>query len=47
MMATYWQRRQQELNKAMERDEEKLKKRLSSYFDTEYRKLEKQIAQYY
>lgn len=46
-MATYWQRRQQELNKAMERDEEKLKKRLSSYFDTEYRKLEKQIAQYY
>lgn len=46
-MATYWQRRQQELNKAMEKDEEKLKKRLSSYFDTEYRKLEKQIAQYY
>lgn len=44
---TYWQRRQQELNKAMEKDEEKLKKRLSSYFDTEYRKLEKQISQYY
>ena len=31
----------------MEKDEEKLKKRLSSYFDTEYRKLEKQIAAYY
>ena len=44
---TYWERRQQELNKAMEKDEEKLKKRLSSYFDTEYRKLEKQIAAYY
>ena len=43
----YWQKRQQELNKAMEKDEEKLKKRLSSYFDTEYRKLEKQIAAYY
>ena len=43
----YWERRQQELNKAMEKDEEKLKKRLSSYFDTEYRKLEKQIAAYY
>ena len=47
MAATYWQRRQQELNKSMEKDEEKLKKRLSSYFDTEYRKLEKQISQYY
>lgn len=47
MAATYWQRRQQELNKNMEKDEEKLKKRLSSYFDTEYRKLEKQISQYY
>lgn len=43
----YWQRRQQQLNSALEKDEEKLKKRLSSYFDTEYRKLEKQIASYY
>ena len=43
----YWERRQQELNKAMEKDEEKLKKRLLSYFDIEYRKLEKQIAAYY
>lgn len=43
----YWERRQQELNKAMEKDEKKLKKQLSSYFDTEYRKLEKQIASYY
>lgn len=43
----YWQRRQQQLNKQLEKDEEKLKKRLSSYFDAEYRKLEKDIAAYY
>lgn len=43
----YWQRRQQQLNKQLEKDEEKLKKRLSSYFDAEYRKLEKDIATYY
>ena len=43
----YWERRQQELNSALEKDEESLKKRLSYYFDTEYRKLEKQIASYY
>ena len=44
---SYWQKRQQQLNKSLEKDEAKLKKRLSSYFDTEYRKLEKQIAAYY
>ncbi len=43
----YWQKRQQQLNKQLEKDEEKLKKRLSSYFDAEYRKLDKQIAAYY
>lgn len=43
----YWQRRQQQLNKQLEKDEENLKKRLSSYFDAEYRKLEKDIAAYY
>ncbi|MGN0417024.1 minor capsid protein [Anaerostipes faecalis] len=43
----YWKRRQQQLNKQLEKDEEKLKKRLSSYFDAEYRKLEKDIAAYY
>lgn len=42
-----WKKRQQQLNKQLEKDEEKLKKRLSSYFDAEYRKLEKQIASYY
>lgn len=43
----YWQKRQQQLNKQLEKDEEKLKKRLSSYFDAEYRKLERDIAAYY
>lgn len=43
----YWQKRQQQLNKQLEKDEARLKKRLSSYFDTEYRKLDKQIAAYY
>ncbi len=47
MEMTYWERRQQELNSALEKDEEKLKKRLSSFYDTEYRKLEKEIAAYY
>ena len=47
MKVNYWERRQQELNSALEKDEEKLKKRLSSYFDIECRKLEKQIAAYY
>ena len=46
-MMNYWERRQQELNKAMERDEEKLKKRLTSCYDAEYRRLEKEIAAYY
>lgn len=43
----YWQKRQQRLNSQMERDEAQLKKRLSSFYDSEYRKLEKQIAVYY
>ena len=43
----YWQKRQQQLNKQLEKDEEKLKKRFASYFDAEYRKLDKQIAAYY
>lgn len=44
---TYWSKRQEQLYKAMEKDEEKLKKRLSSFYDSEQRKLEKQIAAYY
>ncbi|MFR9064198.1 MAG: hypothetical protein ACLVJO_10825, partial [[Clostridium] scindens] len=44
---TYWEKRQQQLNSQMEKDEEKLKKRLSFYLDMEYRRLEKEIAAYY
>lgn len=43
----YWERRQQQLNSQLEKDEAKLKKRLSSFYDSEYRKLEKEIASYY
>lgn len=40
----YWQRRQQQLNQQLEKDETRLKKRLSSFYDTEFRKLDRQIA---
>lgn len=43
----YWEQRQKQLNEQLEKDEAKLKKRLSSFYDTEYRKLEKEIAAYY
>lgn len=44
---SYWQKRQQQLNKQLEKDEVRLKKRLSSFYDSEFRKLDKQIAAYY
>lgn len=43
----YWQKRQKQLNEQLEKDEEKLKKRLSSFYDSEYARLEKEIAAYY
>lgn len=43
----YWQKRQQQLSEQLEKDEAALKKRLASFYDTESRKLEKQIAAYY
>lgn len=43
----YWQRRQHQLNLQLEKDEVRLKKRLSSFYDTEFRKLDRQIAAYY
>lgn len=45
--SSYWQKRQQELNNALEKDEKVLKKRLEKYYRTEERRLEKQIASYY
>lgn len=46
-MMNYWERRQQELNRAMEKDEEKLKKRLSDFYDAEFKRLTREIAAYY
>lgn len=43
----YWAKRQKQLYEAMEKDEEKLKKRLSSFYDGEFKKLDKEIAAYY
>lgn len=43
----YWQKRQRQLNGQLEKDEARLKKRLSSFYDAEFRKLDKQIAAYY
>jgi SPP1 gp7 family putative phage head morphogenesis protein len=46
-MMNYWTKRQHQLKAAVERDETRLKKRLSDYYDLEFRKLEKAIAHYY
>lgn len=44
---SYWEDRQEQLNKQMEKDEETLKKRLSSFYDAEYQRLDREIASYY
>lgn len=44
---SYWQKRQQQLNKSLEKDEERLKKRLSSFYDAEFTRLTREIAAYY
>lgn len=44
---SYWSDRQKQLLKQMEKDEGKLKKRLSSFYDAEFRRLDKEIAAYY
>lgn len=44
---SYWTDRQEQLKRAAEKDEAKLKKRLSSFFDAEFKRLEKEIAAYY
>lgn len=46
-MKTYWRKRQEQLNQALEKDEVALKKRLSAYYKTEEEKLNRQIASYY
>lgn len=47
MSNEYWEERQNEYKKQLEKDEEKLKKRLFKYYDREARKLDKEIASYY
>lgn len=44
---SYWSKRQDELKEWMEKEEEKLKKRLERYYKTEAKKLNRQIASYY
>lgn len=44
---SYWEDRQRQLNKALDKDEEKLRKRLAKLYDKEAARLEKEIARYY
>lgn len=44
---SYWADRQEQLKQAAEKDEAKLKKRLSSFYDVEFKRLDKEIAAYY
>lgn len=44
---SYWTDRQRQLNTALEKDEEKLKARLSRLYDTEAARLDKEIAAYF
>lgn len=44
---SYWTNRQEQLKKAAEKGEAKLKKRLSDFYDKEFKRLEKEIAAYY
>ena len=41
---SYWSKRQEKLNKALEKDEEALKKRLNRIYEEEARRLQKEIA---
>lgn len=44
---SYWTDRQEQLKQTAEKDEAKLKKRLSSFYDKEFNRLDKEIAAYY
>lgn len=46
-MSSYWSKRQNQLYKSMEKDESALKERLSSFYESEYSSLDKEIAAYY
>lgn len=47
LLMSYWTDRQEQLKKAAEKDEAKLKRRLSDFYDKEFKRLEKEIAAYY
>lgn len=44
---SYWEKRQRQLNRALERDETALFKRLRSFYAAEQKKLDREIAAYY
>lgn len=46
-MSSYWQKRQEQLDKALEKDENALKKRLLKVYENEAAKLDREIAAYY
>lgn len=46
-MSSYWQKRQDQLNSSLEKDEATLKKRLLKAYEREAAKLDKEIAAYY
>lgn len=43
----YWEQRTKQLNKALEKDEERLKKRLVNHYRREAKRLDKEIASFY
>ena len=44
---SYWAKRQKQLKESAEKEEARIKKRLSSFYDEELKRLEKEIAAYY
>ena len=46
-MSSYWQKRQEQLDKALEKEETALKKRLLKVYENEAAKLDREIAAYY
>ena len=44
---SYWTNRQEQLKKTAEKDEVAIKKRLSKFYDAEFKRLDKEIAAYY
>lgn len=44
---SYWTKRQKQLKESAEKEEDRIKKRLSSFYDEELKRLEREIAAYY